>query len=473
MLKFLFIITSILNFISCKPADISNLQIKNGKEISENEYKAIVPIYMQRSNNENQFGCTGTFLNDTTLLTAAHCIFASGELMDIYVKVNDEYIKNVNSFYTQQGESILKKYFFLNNKMINTYRQLYQEYEKLLNKYQTLKSQYQDPQQLCQDINNNILSAYTKDTNIPNLKIQLTQDIKNLNAAKNKYFKYQKLDWLNNDIALVVFPKNTGNRIVKDSKFYEINTNSIYNGTAIQLIGYGANIYKYYDNIQYYPKSCQYTTQIPTGSKIKRTAFQTISNKSNNYFEIKANPYSSEANVLPGDSGGPVILCENRQNCTNKIIAVNSFGHHTVSHYVSLYPNTTAQSLFENAIQCSNPPCAENFKGSGIPMNGKDNNNGLFVKIKSNENNANGVELFISTSSQIETVQICKYSVNQDDCNKDDYQKTQYFGLLNNERKIFKIAIQNFNNENQIKLISYDNNNILKATRKIKIMKKT
>ncbi len=69
------VIVGVLAF-GCKPLrQASNIHVTNGKEISADEFPAVVPLYKSYSMEENQtFSCTGTFLTPRIILTAAHCV---------------------------------------------------------------------------------------------------------------------------------------------------------------------------------------------------------------------------------------------------------------------------------------------------------------------------------------------------------------------------------------------------------------
>ena len=63
----------------CKPTEQgSNVKITNGVEDKDNNYSHVVNLGIVRSGNRGAI-CTGTFVSDTTLITAAHCVVESGK----------------------------------------------------------------------------------------------------------------------------------------------------------------------------------------------------------------------------------------------------------------------------------------------------------------------------------------------------------------------------------------------------------
>lgn len=57
---------------NAKQEDDSSLKVANGKEVREDEFASVV-LLLNRHNNQNA-ACTGTFLSDSHVITAAHCI---------------------------------------------------------------------------------------------------------------------------------------------------------------------------------------------------------------------------------------------------------------------------------------------------------------------------------------------------------------------------------------------------------------
>lgn len=61
----------------------SNIKVSNGKEIADTEYPSVIMLFDQAKGGL----CTGTFISDDTVITAAHCTMGSNDI-DAKGKVN-------------------------------------------------------------------------------------------------------------------------------------------------------------------------------------------------------------------------------------------------------------------------------------------------------------------------------------------------------------------------------------------------
>ena len=62
----------------------SHVKVSNGKDIAETEYPAVILLFDQTKGAL----CTGTFISDTTVITAAHCTMGSNDIDAKTGKVN-------------------------------------------------------------------------------------------------------------------------------------------------------------------------------------------------------------------------------------------------------------------------------------------------------------------------------------------------------------------------------------------------
>ncbi len=81
------VLNASLFFLACgKPMETSGIKIQNGVLVPETELSSVRLIAIQNSNGTRP--CTGTFVNDSQLITAAHCVDSPSDAWSVPIYVN-------------------------------------------------------------------------------------------------------------------------------------------------------------------------------------------------------------------------------------------------------------------------------------------------------------------------------------------------------------------------------------------------
>jgi hypothetical protein len=265
-------------------ADDAEVKVTNGTEGAPTPDIRLLVV-------QNVGVCTGTFVNPTTMLTAAHCVAPSVPGGGVEIDTG----KSINYF-------VNPKFFPL---------------------FKAEGGQVTKPGELDE-------------------------------AGSRDHFQYY-------DLAVVIFPPDTAQKLGIRS-FRAVRAGATQKGESVFVVGFGDNDF-----------------EKKTGSGRFRFGSNVIDELGAHFFTTRGllaadgSPVGTNANPAHGDSGAPLVA----QN--QDVIGTVSSGGAVDGKAVAVYVNLTsdhARELFDKAINCKFPPCAQNFVGSGVTGQGNGGNDG-------------------------------------------------------------------------------------------------
>jgi hypothetical protein len=318
-------------------ASSSDPKIGNGETVSveSDETRAIVMVKSRKSDGLFRGHCTGTLLNDTTLITAVHCL-TDYDTGGIFVALPDgRHAASVNVFYSPRARQILESVGDLRGRLTPLLKKAFQE------------------------------DAKCKNSSVHATIGELSRRSGELMSELPRH-----------DVALVVFPSGTGDAITRGRGYYGIAETSPQVGDKMLFVGYGQSATR----VVRASDSCGTTLQ-GDGFGLKRRGSNQIARAtgetvvSNGYASREAAAEASvgvgqQVIIRPGDSGGPWVACSGGSCATRRLFAINSTGTFANGNRETgtgkLVTSKSTQALFARAINCQESPCAANFAGSGV-----------------------------------------------------------------------------------------------------------
>lgn len=317
--------------------DPAQPKIGNGIEVTtETDDTRAVVMLKQRVADGNYRGfCSGTLLNDTTLLTAVHCLLDK-QTGGMYLDTGGRHVASKRAFYSERAANILAQIDTIDARL-----------EAIRHRV--------------------TLSEITCDAALG------LREVAELGLAKAKLLG----ELPRHDVALVVFPAGTGQAITRGHGYYGVGTSAPRTGAQAMLLGYGQSKAGYVQ----LPDACGKTLR-GEGFGVKRLGYGELSEVTDGTIQtygyrdresaaqagVEA---GKEATIRPGDSGGPWVACDGENCSTHRVLAVSSTGTFNSDE---LETNTgaradtaEAQQTYARAIGCgSSGDCAANFVGSGV-----------------------------------------------------------------------------------------------------------
>ncbi len=332
--KLFFCIVVLCQMTNCGTQNAnSDIKVTNGFVTTQE------PAVTMLRDGQGRGFCTGTFVNDQTMITAAHCVYSGTRGYDYpYVQQpNGVSVKSVNAFVA--NETIRR------SGVIDSYsKQIDQLEDNLYYNYACDESSV-GAQNIIQQMN------------------QLGSLVGNTFNGMQTY-----------DLAVVVFPIGTGtNMISQGGRYLKVMTTPPAINQKIKLLGYGN-----YNKLLKTPANKCYETATGDGFGTKRFGYNEV--KTSSPYLTADGVYSAstatklgyqrtvQSSVAQGDSGGPIIVCKDSINCAGGFFgAVNStssFGGNSWGDFTGT-PTYSAESLqlMRSAISCdyNRRPCAPNF----------------------------------------------------------------------------------------------------------------
>lgn len=384
--------------------------------------------------------CTATFISDTTLITAGHCVtYSDGE---IFVKTpgdDGKYVASVNKFVTPE------------------YRALEEKIKKLMDEGHEIDAK-------------NFAKYPNCDVPADDPSVKRINEINEENSKL--YGEYPSVD-----IGLVVFPKGTGD-LFTGGKYAKVATSAAVAGMPIKLISYGSESSETVKQ----DGTCSYTMKT-SGFGTKRSGENQLVNVSTGTMLVGVKDTAdaakvgtkpgTEVSLHPGDSGGAWFFCADAACADARILAVSSIAvgvaNVRIGRGTSVW-SKGAQSLFQSAIKCDKPPCADNFPGSGVepatPALAKD----VFLRISPVD--ANGKQAtFLSTPKSLSSVQLCQGDASS--CKDQVLAKPDSVKVLEtSDRRIFELKLASDLTEGSWSLVAYDEFGFAAALNPVTLKKK-
>jgi hypothetical protein len=318
-------------------ASSSDPKIGNGENVAveTDDTRAIVMVKSRKSDGLYRGHCTGTLLNDTTLITAVHCLI-DYDTGGIFVALPDgRHAASVNAFYPPRARQILESVGDIRGRLAPLLKKAFQE------------------------------DAKCKNSSVHSTIGELSRRSGELMGELPRH-----------DVALVVFPSGTGDAITRGHGYYGIAKTAPQVGDKMMFVGFGQSATR----VVRASDSCGTALQ-GDGFGLKRRGSNQITTAtgetvvSHGYASREAAAQAAvgigqQAIIRPGDSGGPWIACSGGSCATRRLFAINSTG--TFSNGTretgtgKLVTSKSTQALFAHAINCSDGPCAADFAGSGV-----------------------------------------------------------------------------------------------------------